>query len=48
MGKVLYSYDDISQEMEVLEKVNYQDFLKFKSKFGKTLKFEGIICGHIT
>jgi secreted Zn-dependent insulinase-like peptidase len=34
--------------MAVLEEVNYQDFLKFKSKFGKTLKFEGVMCGHIT
>jgi len=48
LGRVLYSQDDISEEMEVLEKVNYQDFLKFKSKFVKTLKFEGVICGHIT
>lgn len=34
--------------MEVLEKVNYEEFLKFKSKFVKTLKFEGMMCGHIT
>jgi len=48
MGKVLHSQDDISEEIKVLEKVNYQDFLKFKSKFVQTLKFEGVMCGHIT
>jgi secreted Zn-dependent insulinase-like peptidase len=48
MGRVLYSHQDIKEEMKVLDEVTFKDFLKFKSKFTQTLRFEGLITGHVT
>ena len=46
-AEVFYGSPSLEQEIGIIEKTTYHDFLTYKANFMKTLKFKWLIQGHL-
>ena len=47
-SQVFYGHPSFKEEIQEIENITFEDFLEFKSKFMKTMKFQWLIQGHLT
>ena len=46
-SQVFYGHPSFKDEIKEIENITYEDFLSFKAKFMKTMKFQWLIQGHL-